>query len=270
MWRHLVEPASILQAPTFCIHLDQANSHNDIRIPPNFNGLLMSTSALFKCQYTHRCVQRSLGLAAQIPVAFVGIVPVPSALAHISCPNIIVFQVTECYWTPCGNPPCSHILHTCQPSHFSKTHWLPTTYDDLLLSMPALFNCNYTSTCVQHLHKSYRICLHTFLLHLFKIAPVPFALAHISHVPTSQHSKRPHFMRTFCQNTLQASSMLPHFPHMSTKLFPTEVADSQHFELSVHEHACSLQLQLGCHMHFAPPQKCQGLVALLPVAFCWK
>jgi hypothetical protein len=146
---------------------------------------------------------------------------VPSALAHNSRPNIIVFQVTEFYWTPCGHPPCSHIVHTCQPSHFSKTYWLPTTYDDLLLSMPALFNCNYTSTCVQHLDKSYTIWLHTFLLHLFKIAPVPFALARISHVPPSQHSKRPHFVRTFCQNTLHAATFCTHpnqaIPHRSSR-----------------------------------------------------
>jgi len=146
--------------------------------------------ALFKCQYTGTCVQRSPSLAAHIPVTFVGIVPVPSALAHISHVQISSrskwpHHVTASYWTPCGHPLCSHTLHTC---HFSKPHWLPTTYDDLLLSMPALFNCNYTSTCIQHLHKSYRIWLHTFLIHLFKIAPVPLPLP-TSHM--SQHHSIP-------------------------------------------------------------------------------
>jgi hypothetical protein len=42
-------------------------------------------------------------------------------------------------------------------------------------------------------------------------------------------------------NTFQASSMLPHFAYMSTKLLPTKTSDLQLlWMISLHEHACPL------------------------------
>ncbi len=64
-----------------------------------------------------------------------------------------------------------------------KRNLLTTTLNDLLMSTPAFFKCKDTSTCIQHPHKSDRVWLHTFLLPLLKIVPVPSSLAHISHVP---------------------------------------------------------------------------------------
>ncbi len=63
-------------------------------------------------------------------------------------------------------------------------------------------------------------------------------------------------------NTLQASSILPHFAYMSTKLLPT-----CHFERSANEHTCPIQERPHWHMHLAPPQKWQSSAAHLPVAF---
>jgi hypothetical protein len=40
---------------------------------------------------------------------------------------------------------------------------------------------------------------------------------------------------------LQASSLLPHSPWMSTKLLPTKISNSQPLEWTIHEQACSFQ-----------------------------
>jgi len=56
---------------------------------------------------------------------------------------------------------------------------------------------------------------------------VPSSLAHISHVRISWSSQWAHFWGGILLNTLQASSMLPHFAYMSTKLLPTKTSNSQ-------------------------------------------
>ncbi len=59
--RDHIEPDGILlnslqaYAPTFCIHVNQAIPHNDIRLPTTFNDLLL-TPALFNCNYTGMCI----------------------------------------------------------------------------------------------------------------------------------------------------------------------------------------------------------------------
>ncbi len=64
-------------------------------------------------------------------VAFVGIVPVPSVLPHISHvplsqrSKLPCCEMASC-WTLSKHPPCSHILHTCQPSYSPHRHLNPT------------------------------------------------------------------------------------------------------------------------------------------------
>ncbi len=59
-WWHLVENSpSILHAPTFCIHVNQASRHKNIWIPSIFNDLLVCAPALFQCNYAGTCIQHS-------------------------------------------------------------------------------------------------------------------------------------------------------------------------------------------------------------------
>jgi hypothetical protein len=59
---------------------------------------------------------------------------------------------------------CIHLHQAILHKHI----WIPSTSNDLLMSTPAVFNCNHTGTCIQHPHNSNRIWLHMFLLHLSK------------------------------------------------------------------------------------------------------
>ncbi len=55
---HLIEHSpSIIHAPTFCIHVDQATPHKDIRLATTLNDLCMSTPALFEGIYAGTCIQ---------------------------------------------------------------------------------------------------------------------------------------------------------------------------------------------------------------------
>jgi len=133
-WWDLVEHSpSILDNPTFCIHVNQATAHTDIWIPSTSNDLLISTPALFKCNNDGTCIQHPTKLTefgrttCCLCIAFVKIIPVPSALACISHvqisgqPKSPHFQMASC-WTPSKYPPWSQILHTCQPSYFPQKH----------------------------------------------------------------------------------------------------------------------------------------------------
>lgn len=93
-----------------------------------------------------------------------------------------------------------------------KIIWLTTTLNDLLMSTPVLFKCNYNCTCIQQPHKSDRV--HPFLLHFSKWFQC------LVHLTTSHEG-------ILWKNTLQASSMLPHLVCISTKQFPTEKSESQ-------------------------------------------
>ncbi len=82
-------------------------------------------------------------------------------------------------------------------------------------------------------------------------------------VQISWHSNRPHFEIASSFNTIWASSMLPHFSCMSTKLIPQRHQSQNRFKWSAHEHSYPLlQVQEGsCHMHLAS-HKCSIRVCL--------
>ncbi len=56
-WHHDQHFPSILHAPTFCIHVNQAIAHKDIRQETALNNLLMNTPALFKHNHTGTRIQ---------------------------------------------------------------------------------------------------------------------------------------------------------------------------------------------------------------------
>ncbi len=106
------------------------------------------------------------------------------------------------------SPPCSHILHTYQPSHSPQRHQPWTTLNDLFMNTPALFKCNDASTCNQHSNKSNIICPHIFLLHLLKY--LPFFLLLLVFCMSKYHpAVQVTFQDGILLNTFQASSMLP-------------------------------------------------------------
>ncbi len=47
----------ILNAPTFCIHVNEVTTNKDIKLISILNYLLMNTPAFFNCNYTHTCTQ---------------------------------------------------------------------------------------------------------------------------------------------------------------------------------------------------------------------
>ncbi len=105
-----------------------------------------------------------------------------------------------------------------------KDIWIPSTFNDLLMSTTAHFNCNYIGTCIQNPHKSNRVWLHTFLAFV-EIVEVPSSNAHILHVLIPWHSTWPHYMMASCR------TLSKHPPcsrkDISTKLFPTKTSDQQ-------------------------------------------
>jgi hypothetical protein len=113
------------------------------------------------------------------------------------------------WWASFMLPHFAHMLIWLLPP---KIIWLTTALNFLLMSTPALFKCNYNSTCIQQPHKSDRV--HPFLLHFSKWFQ---CLVHL----TTSHKG------ILWKNTPQASSMLPPLVCISTKQFPTETSESQ-------------------------------------------
>ncbi len=212
-------------------------------------------------------------LAAPLPAAFVEIVPVPSALAHISQVLISLHSkwlhhTKASYWTPCKHSPCSYILHTCQPGYYPNRHLSPTCCEWSAHEQ----TCPLQVQLHLHMHSTLQLKWQGLAAHVpaafVQIVPMPYALAHISHVLISLYSRIPHFLMASCWTL---SQHLPCFHILHT--CPPGYSPQKHlihisFEWSVHEHIYLLWLQLHWHMHSAPPQKRQGLAAhLLPVAF---
>jgi hypothetical protein len=81
MCRHPVEHSpSILYAPTFGIHVNEAITHTDIKLAAILNNLLVNTPALFKCCYTGT-----------------GIEGEPLAGREATAPSIII-EIREVQW----------------------------------------------------------------------------------------------------------------------------------------------------------------------------
>ncbi len=112
-----------------------------------------------------------------------------------SFPNMPMHSTSSQYGIPSHHISRCHVLEHC-PSilnaptfciHINQTipHkdiWLQTNLNDLVMNTPDLFKHNHAGTCIQHPHKSNRVWLHTFLLHLPKEfqCPLPLPASHMS------------------------------------------------------------------------------------------
>jgi hypothetical protein len=125
-------------------------------------------------------------------------------------------------WTLSKHPPCSWEQRHVNQAIPHKDIWIPSTFNYLLMSTTALFNCNYIGTCIQNPHKRNWVWLHTFLAFV-EIVGVPSSHAHILHVLIPWHSTWPHYMMAWCR------TLSKHPPcsrkDISTKLFPTKTSD---------------------------------------------
>ncbi len=103
---HLVEHfASILNAPTVCIHVQQATPHKDTWIPSTYSDLLMNTPALFKGKFVS--IQQ------------------PHESTESGCmPSCCICQNSM----PSKLPHGSHSLHTCPPSYSPQGHQTCTVH----------------------------------------------------------------------------------------------------------------------------------------------
>jgi hypothetical protein len=162
------------------------------------------------------------------------------------------------FWTLCKHPPCSHILHTCQPGYSRKT-------SD---SQPLWIICSWVSL------PSFRA---TTPAHAFSTPPKvtrsgckPSSCIHWNNssalcprpqftCPNNMGFQQTTFREDILLNTLQETSILPHLAYMSTKLLPTKVTNLQPRQ-SAHEQACPLPVHLGWHTHSALPWKWKSRV----------
>ncbi len=124
IWRYLVEYSlRILYAHMFSIHVHDTATNPFIRLQTNLNDLFMNAYAsLSAATLAHAFripAQRWQGLDPPLPVAFLYIVPIPSALTHISHmpqsqhSNQQHHKWASC-WKPLKHPLWCHIWHTCQ------------------------------------------------------------------------------------------------------------------------------------------------------------
>ncbi len=153
----------------------------------------------------------------------------------IEHPPSMVFQVTTYIlrWHLDENSPTSsmfpHFAYMSTKLPHTKTSDSKPILNDPVMNTPALFKCNQVGTCIEHPHKSYRVWLYTFLLHICwnsskAFCPcLHFTCPNITtfQVTTSQDG--------IFLNTVQASSMLPHFVYMSNKILHTKTSYSQPF-----------------------------------------
>ncbi len=93
---HLVEHLpTILNALAFCIHVNQATPHIDIKLQTILNDLLMNMHALFKRNHTSTCIQHP-PQKWQSPTAHLLVANNSYAFwpwLHFTCPNTMVIQV---------------------------------------------------------------------------------------------------------------------------------------------------------------------------------
>ncbi len=136
-------------------------------------ALITSDLLIFKKWESHFENKWHWVLPHTLPVAFVKIIPESFTLAHISHVPIpqhskSPLQMTSSQ-TVSKHPLCSHTC--CIHVHWASPQediWIPSTLNDLLMNIPALFNGNYAGTHVQHCHEGNGVCLHTLLMHLSK------------------------------------------------------------------------------------------------------
>jgi hypothetical protein len=103
------------------------------------------------------------------------------------------------------------------------------------------------------------------LLKYFQCLPPSFAF---SHVPISGRTKVTTSQDGILLNTHQASSTLPHFAYMSTRLHPKRHQTQNHFEWSVHEHGCHLEVLLNQKMLYHWNKS--GFVGIHSCCIWWK
>ncbi len=153
---------SILYAPTFCIHVNQAILHKDIRCQITLNDLVMNKPAFFKHNQAGTCIHHPHKSNNVWPHTF---------LLHLSKQLMCVLPLPTFHMSQYHCGPSDHIsrwhlikhspifLKTptfCIRVHHATPHKdirLATTFDDLLTNTPALFKGNYTGSYIQHPRK---------------------------------------------------------------------------------------------------------------------
>ncbi len=137
--------------------------------------------------------------------------------------------ITSC-WTVSKHLPCSHILHTCQPSYLPQKYLNPIHFD----WSPHEPTCPLSVQLCWHMHSA--------LPKVTESSCTPSCCIHGN--SSSALWPCPHFT---CPNimvfqvtiscdgilldTLPASSVHPHFAYMSTKLVPTKRSESHPLQM---------------------------------------
>ncbi len=115
-----------------------------------------------------------------------------------------------------------------------KGSWIPSTMNDMFMSTAAHFKWQNAGTSIQQSHNV--------------IAPLPIALIKIVPMPSTPHFTCCNIMAfqdlASCWKLFKASSIVPHFTYMSTKLFPTRTSDLHPFLMVCSWYTCPFLLQL--------------------------
>ncbi len=109
--------------------------------------------------------------------------------------------------------------------------WFITTLNDLFMTQPTFFKCQYIITHNQHPHKSDSIWQQTFLdaftkfgfLGSYDIGTCEMQATWQKDIITVQETK---LHECIFLNDLQASFVFPHLEYISTKLLSTKIFDS--------------------------------------------
>jgi len=112
-----------------------------------------------------------------------------------------------------------------------KNIWIPSTLNNVLMSMHALFKQNDVDTCIQHLHKKIELTCTPSCCNCQNNSISLYHWQHFICPNTMAVQVRTSWDEIFL-NVFQASSTLPHFAYMLTKLLPTKASYSQPFWMS--------------------------------------
>ncbi len=136
---------SILYAPTFCIHVNQAILHKDIRCQITLNDLVMNKPAFFKHNQAGTCIHHPHKSSKVWPYTF---------LLHLSKQLMCVLPL-----------PTFHMSqYHCGPSdHISR--WYLIKHSPIVLKTPTFCICVHhaTPTKTSDLQPLQMICSRTFL-----------------------------------------------------------------------------------------------------------
>ncbi len=125
-------------------------------------------------------------------------------------------------------PQCSYILHTCQPIYSPQRHSSPNRFewwydDEYTCPLPSAITLSYAFSIPTKVTEFG----HTPSCCICRNSSSAFCLAYIFTCPNIMVLQVTTTWDGILLNTPQASSRLPHFAYMSTKLFPTKISDLQ-------------------------------------------